>query len=64
MHTKFNKDYFRHSNVNGVLIHRQHYDCISLLLFFKNKESTLKISSPGFIDDRKVKHAQKDWKYL
>jgi hypothetical protein len=39
MHTKFHKDWFRHSKADGR-IHRQHDDPISLL---QNKESRLKI---------------------
>jgi hypothetical protein len=35
--TKFHKDWFRHSE------HRQHGDRISLLLFFQNTESGLKM---------------------
>jgi hypothetical protein len=41
IHTKFHKDRFMHSKVDKVgytNTHRQHGDCISLLLFFQNKE--------------------------
>jgi hypothetical protein len=50
MHTKFNKDTFSHSKVvraggvgGGGFVETQHCDLISILLFFKNKESRLKI---------------------
>jgi hypothetical protein len=47
--TKFHKDWFRHSKVNGwrddSQTHKYHGDCISLLLFFQNKESRPKIES-------------------
>jgi hypothetical protein len=43
---KFNEDWFRHSKVNkGEYTYRQEGDFISLLLFFQNKESRLKIDS-------------------
>jgi hypothetical protein len=45
MHTKFYNDWFSHSKVDGgdIQTHRQHGDRISLLSFFKNKESMLKL---------------------
>jgi hypothetical protein len=49
VHTKFHKDWFGNSKVDrrdctDAKIHRQHSDLISLLLFFQNKESRLKIN--------------------
>jgi hypothetical protein len=43
-HTKFHKDWFRHSKVErgNTQTYRQHCDRISLLSFFQNKESRLK----------------------
>jgi hypothetical protein len=44
IHTKFHEDWFRHSKVNkGGYTYRQEGDFISLLFFFQNKESRLKI---------------------
>jgi hypothetical protein len=44
IHTEFHKDWFRHSKVDqGRHTDRQHDDGISLILFFKNKKSRLKI---------------------
>jgi hypothetical protein len=42
---KLNKDWFRHSKVDrgNSQTHRQPGDFISLLLFFQNKESRLKM---------------------
>jgi hypothetical protein len=37
-----NKDWFKHAKVDGG-IHRQHTDLISLIFYFQNKESRLKI---------------------
>jgi hypothetical protein len=43
IYAKFHKDWFRHSRDNrGGGIHRQLGDRVSFLLFFQNKESTLK----------------------
>jgi hypothetical protein len=44
IHTKFNRDWLRHSKVNRryTLTHRQHGDRTDLLSFFQNKESRLK----------------------
>jgi hypothetical protein len=44
IHTKFNKDWIGHSEVNreDTQLYRQHGDRISLLLFSKNNESRLK----------------------
>jgi hypothetical protein len=39
-HTKFHKDWLRHSEVD-TQAHRQHGECISLVLFFQNKKSRL-----------------------
>jgi hypothetical protein len=46
VYTKFHKDWLIHSKVNmgGGEMHRQHGDFISLLLFFQNKESGLKMA--------------------
>jgi hypothetical protein len=43
IHTKFHKDWFRHSNIDGggggdTQKHRQHGDLISLLLFFPSRK--------------------------
>jgi hypothetical protein len=48
IHTKFHKDWFNHSKVNrGGYSYRERHtqqgDLISLLLFFQNKDSGLKI---------------------
>jgi hypothetical protein len=45
MHSKFQKDWFRHSKVERGGIYRQQDDLISLLLFFQNKKSRLKIGN-------------------
>jgi hypothetical protein len=44
IYTKFHKDWFRHSKVDrkNTQTLRQHGGLISLLAFFKNKESRLK----------------------
>jgi hypothetical protein len=44
--TKSHKDWFSHSEVDkgDTQTHRQHGDCISVVLFFKNKESRLILS--------------------
>jgi hypothetical protein len=48
-HTRFNKDWFRHSKVDGeggfIDTHRQHDNLISILQFFQNKESRLKMAT-------------------
>jgi hypothetical protein len=41
MHTKFRKDCFSHSKVDGRVIHRQHGDRMSLLSFLQIMESML-----------------------
>jgi hypothetical protein len=45
--SKFHKDWFRHSKFNRgeTQTHREHGDGISLLLFFQNTESILKVAS-------------------
>jgi hypothetical protein len=50
IHTKFYKDWVKRSKADreDTQTHRQHGDGISLLLFFKNKKSRLKIT-PKFI---------------
>jgi hypothetical protein len=47
IHTKFYIDWFRHSKVDrwDTQTHRQHGDRISLLLFFQNMESRLKMGA-------------------
>jgi hypothetical protein len=50
VHTKFNKDWFRHSKFDrGGYTVIQHGDLISLLLFSQNKESRLKVQGASKI---------------
>jgi hypothetical protein len=47
VHTKFHKDWFRHSKVDkGGYTHRQHGDLMSLLSYFQTKESRVKMFLP------------------
>jgi hypothetical protein len=45
VHTKFHKDWFRHSKFNreDTQTHRQHGDCINLIFFLQNKVGRLKV---------------------
>jgi hypothetical protein len=57
IHTKFDKDLFRHSKVDGgeafihIQTHRQQGDPTSLLLFFTNKKNRLKVSERFYLED-------------